>query len=127
MRRPFDPVGACTSHDSREAGRRQREAELEPRQLESRIVSLRARVRRVLALHGLGWVVGLTVPLVILACLADWLAHLDTAVRLALLVALGGFTAWLVYRRVIVPLVVRFGDLDIALRIEERWPGLNDR
>ncbi len=25
------------------------------------------------------------------------------------------------------PLVVRFADLDIALRIEERWPGLNDR
>ena len=25
------------------------------------------------------------------------------------------------------PLFVRFADLDIALRIEERWPGLNDR
>ena len=25
------------------------------------------------------------------------------------------------------PLVVRFADLDIALRIEQRWPGLNDR
>ena len=25
------------------------------------------------------------------------------------------------------PLFVRFADLDIAMRIEERWPGLNDR
>ncbi len=25
------------------------------------------------------------------------------------------------------PLVVRFADLDIALKIEQRWPGLNDR
>ena len=30
-------------------------------------------------------------------------------------------------RRVVRPLIVRFADLDIALRIEERWPGLNDR
>ena len=35
--------------------------------------------------------------------------------------------AWLGYRYVLRPLVVRFADLDIALRIEERWPGLNDR
>ena len=34
---------------------------------------------------------------------------------------------WLGYRHVLRPLVVRFADLDIALRIEERWPGLNDR
>jgi len=37
------------------------------RQLESRIRGLRASVRRLLALHGLSWVVGLIVPLAILA------------------------------------------------------------
>ena len=37
-------------------------------------------------------------------------------------------TSWfLLYRRVLRPLFVRFADLDIAMRIEERWPGLNDR
>ncbi len=100
---------------------------MDARHLESRISTLRARVRRLLALHGLSRVVACTVPLVVLACLADWLAHFDAGVRLALLVALGGFTAWLAYRHVVLPLVVRFADLDIALRIEERWPGLNDR
>src|SRR6202007_1531522 len=30
-------------------------------------------------------------------------------------------------QRVLRPLFVRFADLDIAMRIEERWPGLNDR
>jgi len=100
---------------------------LETRHLESRIAALRSRVRRLLALHGLGRVVGFIVPLVVLACLADWLAHFDAGVRLTLLLGLAGFTAWLVYRYVVVPLVVRFADLDIALRIEERWPGLNDR
>ena len=36
-------------------------------------------------------------------------------------------SALLSYRRVLRPLFVRFADLDIAMRIEERWPGLNDR
>src|SRR5262249_42486294 len=35
--------------------------------------------------------------------------------------------AWLAFERIVRPLIVRFDDLDIALRIEERWPGLNDR
>ena len=53
------------------------------RLLESRIAALRGQVRRLLALHGLSWVVGVVVPLVILAGLADWLFHLDVVVRLA--------------------------------------------
>ena len=100
---------------------------MHPSELESRIFQLRARVRRLLALHGLSLVVALLVPLVIVAVLADWLIHLDAAVRMALLLGLIGLGGWLAYRHVITPLVVRFRDLDIALRIERRWPGLNDR
>jgi hypothetical protein len=95
--------------------------------LESRISTLRGQVRRLLALHGLSWVVGLLVPIVIVLGLADWLIHLDPAVRMLELIALGVFGAWIVFRYVLSPLFVRFADLDIALRIEERWPGLNDR
>ena len=51
------------------------------RLLESRIAALRGQVRRLLALHGLSWVVAAVVPLVILAGLADWLFHLDVFVR----------------------------------------------
>jgi hypothetical protein len=97
------------------------------REVRSRIRSLRANVRRLLALHGLSWLVGVLVPLVILAGFADWLFHLDAVIRAALLLALGGGLFYLGYRFVIRPLVVRFADLDIAMRIEERWPGLNDR
>jgi hypothetical protein len=78
-------------------------------------------------MHGLSRVLGVSVPLVMLACLLDWGFHLDALVRLAALVAICGTALWLSYRYVMVPLVVRFRDLDIALRIEERWPGLNDR
>ena len=64
-----------------------------PRQLESRIKGLRSSLRRLLALHGLSWVLGLVVPLVILAGLADWLFHLDSVIRAVLLAALRGHGA----------------------------------
>ncbi|WP_406696676.1 DUF4175 family protein [Singulisphaera sp. Ch08] len=95
--------------------------------LESRIATLRAQVRRVLALHGMSWVIGLVVPIIIFVGLLDWMVHLDSLVRLAALVGLIGYGFWLSFRYVITPLVLRFPDLDIAMRIEERWPGLNDR
>jgi hypothetical protein len=98
-----------------------------PRQLESRIRALRGSLRRLLALHGLSWVLGIIVPLVIVAGLADWLFQLDSVIRATLLAALSGGLFYLAYRRVLRPLFVKFADLDIAMRIEERWPGFNDR
>ena len=100
---------------------------METRQLESRIASLRGKVRRLLALHGLSLLIGAMIPLLLLAGSLDWLFHLDRIVRLVLLVSLALFAIVLIGRYVVGPLVVRFRDLDIALRIEERWPGLNDR
>ncbi|SIO67299.1 protein of unknown function [Singulisphaera sp. GP187] len=95
--------------------------------LESRIATLRAQVRRILALHGMSWVIGLVVPVIVIVGLLDWMVHLDPLVRLAALIGLIGFGLWLGFRHVIAPLIVRFPDLEIAMRIEERWPGLNDR
>ena len=97
------------------------------RLLESRISALRGQVRRLLVFHGLSWLIAVVVPLVLLAGLADWLFHLDVFVRLALLLALGAVALWVVFKLVLRPLLVRFADLDIAMRIEERWPGLHDR
>src|SRR5258707_7075111 len=96
-----------------------REGAMESRRLEARIARLRGQVRRLLALHGVSRVVGVLVPLIVLAGLADWLIHLDAVVRLLTLVALMGLGAWLIHRHVVLPLIVRFGDLDIALRIED--------
>ncbi len=57
----------------------------------------------------------------------DWTFHLAGEVRLGLLIGIAGLLAWLAARYVVAPLIVRFRDLDIALRIEQHWPGLNDR
>jgi hypothetical protein len=80
-----------------------------------------------LALHGLSRVAGALVLAVVAAGLADYLLNLDAPIRAALLATLAAFLGWLTWRYVVTPLIVRFRDLDIALRIERRWPGLNDR
>jgi hypothetical protein len=95
--------------------------------LEKRIAALRGQVRRLLALYGSSWVVAGALLAILVAGLADWLFRLGPEVRLGLLLAVIGLTGWLVARFVVAPLVVRFRDLDIALRIERRWPGLQDR
>lgn len=100
---------------------------MQPSPLETRLAKLRAQVRRLLALHGLGLMAGILVPIVVLLGLADWLVHLDAVVRLIALATFVGYAGWLLFRHVATPLFVRFADLDIALRIEQRWPGLNDR
>lgn len=95
--------------------------------LESRIAALRRRVRGLVVVHGLSRIVAGLLPMVLLACLADWAVHLDPLVRLALLAAMIAWTAWAGWRWLLRPLLVRFEDLDVARRIEARWPGLNDR
>jgi hypothetical protein len=95
--------------------------------LESRISTLRGQVRRLLAVHGLSRVVALAVALAVVAGALDWLFHLDSVVRAGLLGLIVGSIGWLGLLGVVRPLVIRFADLDIAMRIEDRWPGLEDR
>lgn len=95
--------------------------------LHARIASLRGRVRRLLALHGLSLVVAGLAVFVLFACLGDWAIHLSREIRVALLATFVGLAGYLLLRYVVAPLVVRFRDLDIAMKIERRWPGLNDR
>ena len=95
--------------------------------IEARIAALRGQVRRLLALHGTSRLALGLASAVLVAGLADWMFRLVPEVRLVLLIGVISLGAWLLIRRVVLPLVVRFADLDIALRIEDRWPGLNDR
>ncbi len=95
--------------------------------IETRIAALRGQVRRLLAIHGLSRLAFGLLAALLAAGLADWLLDLVPEVRLVLLLGVIALGVVLFARRVMMPLVVKFADLDIALRIEERWPGLNDR
>ena len=88
-----------------------------PRQLESRIRALRGSLRRLLALHGCSWVLGLIVPLVILAGFLDCLFHLDSVIRAALLAVLVGTALYQGYRRVLFR-----SDTDPPIPLWNSWP-----
>ena len=97
------------------------------RLLESRISALRGQVRRLLVLHGLSWVVATVVPLVILAGTGGLVVPPRPVRSPRPPGHRGRRRALGAGKRVLRPLFVRFADLDIALKIEERWPGLHDR
>lgn len=93
----------------------------------ARITELRHRVRRVLWLYGLSWVLAVLLGAVTLAGLLDWLLHLDDGgVRLLLGLAILAGSGWVAWRRLVRPLLTRLSDVDVALQIERRYPEFND-
>ena len=95
---------------------------------ESQLDQLRARLRTVLWLFGLSWLFVAGTAGLLAISLFDWLFHLDSptwrlAAGLALL-AVVGVVGW---RRLLRPLQTSFSDVDLALKIERRFPELKDR
>ena len=92
-----------------------------------RISALRGRIRRLLATYGLARVAALFIGILLLAGWADWAVHLASPIRavefLATIAALG----WSIRKFFLRPLLANFDDLALALKIEDRWPGLQDR
>ena len=95
--------------------------------LDHRLSDVRRRVRQVLVTNGVSWLAAVAVGSVLLVCLADWLIHFDDPiVRLIFGLAIVGGGVWVVRRHLITPLQVRLTDTDLALRIEDRYPGFQD-
>jgi hypothetical protein len=92
-----------------------------------RISALRGRIRRLLATYGLARVAALFIGILLLAGWADWAVHLASPIRL--LEFLGTIVAlsWSIRKFFLKPLLANFDDLALALKIEDRWPGLQDR
>ena len=95
--------------------------------LHNRLRRVRRHIRRVLWLYGLSWVIAVVFGAALLAGMLDWAVHLDDPgmrVLLGLLILGGG--GFVAYRYLIRPLMMRLSDVDVALRIEKRYPGLRD-
>ncbi|MGE0609953.1 MAG: hypothetical protein AB7O62_22880, partial [Pirellulales bacterium] len=96
--------------------------------LEQRLAAMRGRVHRLLTLHGASWTLAVLLSTALALGLADYLIrYQDRGLRLIATLALllaGLWSAWRFLRPV---LSARFRDLDLAMRIERRFPGLNDR
>ncbi|MFO0881150.1 MAG: hypothetical protein U0840_27825 [Gemmataceae bacterium] len=96
------------------------------RQLRQRLSGLRRRMRMVALIRGLGWLVLCVLATVLAAGLLDYRFHLPGLVRAFLLIGLLVGTSLVALRYLIQPLAQPVDDLALALRIEERYPLLND-
>lgn len=92
------------------------------------LADLRGRVRLLTWVSGLSWIVLVLFGGFLVSGLLDWTIHFDDpGLRLVIgvsLLAAAGFMAW---RQLILPLLQPLSTTFLALRIEQRFPGLHGR
>lgn len=95
--------------------------------LKQRIGKLRSRVRRLLALYGLSWVIGGVIGAVMLLGLVDYVVRFqDHGIRLIASLAVVAVFGWTSYRYLYLPLATRLRDVDLARGLERWYPELED-
>jgi hypothetical protein len=95
--------------------------------IHTQLASLRTRIRLTVAAIGLGWLVVALGAAVGAACLLDWQLHLPADLRLLLLLGAVGLTGWTVWRCLWRPLTTPLGDVQLAIRVEQTHPELEER
>jgi hypothetical protein len=100
---------------------------MSPERFDNHLADLRRRVRGVLLTHGASWLAAVVIGSVLAECVGDWLFHFDDPIlRLILGLAIAGAAVWSVRKFLWTPLSARLSDIDLALRIEDRYPGFQD-
>src|SRR5262245_36860525 len=94
--------------------------------LRQRLSALRRRLRFVASFRGAAWLVTVVLITLTWAGLLDWRVHLPALVRAFVLTGLLAAVGVVVYRLLFRPLSEPTDDLSLALRVEERYPALND-
>ncbi len=94
--------------------------------LRKRLAALRRRLRYVVTVRGVGWLLVLVLLTVATVGAADWAWHLPALFRAIVLVGLLSGAGVLAFIHLLKPLLTRMDDLTLALRVEERYPSLND-
>src|SRR5262245_37115032 len=94
--------------------------------LKQRLAALRRRLRFVATFRGGAWLTAVVLSVLLVAGALDWLFALPPLVRGVILTGLLTGAGLIVYRLLIVPLSKPADDLSLALRVEERFPSLND-
>ena len=96
--------------------------------LEQKIGEIRRRARTLLVTYGLCVVVGTLLVSVAAVGLADYFIHFrDRGVRVICLLVVLGASGWAVYRYLLTALRSQMRDVDVALRIERRFPAFQDK
>jgi hypothetical protein len=96
--------------------------------LEQKIGEVRRRARALLVTYGLCVVVGTLLVSMMAVGLADYFIHFrDRGVRVICLLVVLGASGWVAYRYLLTALRSQMRDVDVALRIERRFPAFQDR
>ncbi|MFO0842914.1 MAG: hypothetical protein U0797_11040 [Gemmataceae bacterium] len=88
--------------------------------------ALRRRLRFVATFRGTAWLLACVAGVVVVTGLLDYRLHLPALARAFALAGLLTSAGLILFRFLIRPLAVPTDDLSLALRIEERYPLLND-
>ncbi len=94
--------------------------------LRQRLNALRRRIHLVTIVRGSSWIAALLLAVFVFGGLIDFLYPLPRVIRALFLVGGLGGAGYLFYRYLYLPLKAKDDDLSLALRIEDRYPGLND-
>ncbi|MCH8921619.1 MAG: hypothetical protein IIA67_00550 [Planctomycetes bacterium] len=98
------------------------------RSLENKIAGVRRQVRCLLLLHAISWVIGALLACALLLGLIDYWFHIpDRGTRLIFSGVTLAATAWMGYRFLLPAVQRRFSDVEIAQRVEARFPELRDQ
>jgi hypothetical protein len=96
--------------------------------VETKIGSLRRQARRLMVVFGLSRVVSAVVATVLVLGLADYLIRFqDRGIRTMALAVLVAVLVWTSHRYLLRGLGVPLRDLDLAWRVQRRFPALGDR
>ncbi len=96
--------------------------------LEEKIAVLRGRARRLVAVYGLSWVLAAVLGAVVVLGVIDYLVRLqDPGLRVICSLVLLGVLGWTCYRFLYLALMVRLRDVDLAFKVQRRFPALGDR
>ncbi len=98
-----------------------------PHPLQTRIHSLRARLWGWIALYGLGCWLACGIGAVVVAALTDYLVRFrDPGIRVLATLGVAAVLGWSAYRYVYRPWTVSWRDVDLARRVQMRFPALGD-
>ena len=96
--------------------------------VQQRVAAIGRRVRRLLLLYGLSWVVGALVGSAVVSMALDTLLRFnDHGVRLIGSVAVAGCGLWAVWRYLLPALRQPLDDVLVAQRIENHFAGMGDQ
>ncbi len=100
---------------------------LETQSLGRVLESQRQKIRQRFLIHGLGWIIAATSAGILVYYLLDRSLALPSWVRILLSAACLSYLVLGIRSRVLYPWTRKFGESDVALAIERRFPGLEQR